>query len=440
MNGFVMAAQLITGLAILVTLHELGHFLAARAFGIRVEKFYLFFDAWGFKFFSFKKGDTEYGIGWLPLGGYVKISGMIDESMDKEAMKLPPQPWEFRSKPAWQRLIVMVAGVTMNVILGILIYSFTLFHYNQHYLPNSQVTDGIYAFELGEKIGLKTGDKITAINGKPFERFEELLSGNVVFGATLDVDRNGQPEKIVVPDDFYRDVTKVGSGNFISTYRSSILVESVVPGKPAANSGIKKDDKIVALNGSRMFSDERFRKQMKANRNKTVTFTVVRGADTLSIPSIVSDSGTVGMSITSNLGNYPMKDYTLASALHFGSADAIDAITTNIKGLKRIFIGKENASESLQGPIGIAKFYGDKWDWHRFWYITGLLSMILAFMNILPIPALDGGHVIFLLIEAGTRRKFSDKIMERAQLAGMIILLSIMAFAVGNDIWKHILN
>src|SRR5436190_11555768 len=172
MAGLIMAAQLILGLAILVTLHELGHFLAARAFGIRVEKFYLFFDAWGFKFFSFKRGDTEYGIGWLPLGGYVKISGMVDESMDKEAMKLPAQPWEFRSKPAWQRLIVMVAGVTMNVILGIVIYTYILSHYEQKYLSNAAVTDGIYAYELGEKVGLKTGDKVIAINGKPFERFE----------------------------------------------------------------------------------------------------------------------------------------------------------------------------------------------------------------------------------------------------------------------------
>src|SRR6185436_8201153 len=181
MSGLVMAAQLILGLAILVTLHELGHFLAARAFGIRVEKFYLFFDAWGFKFFSFKKGDTEYGIGWLPLGGYVKISGMIDESMDKEAMKLPPQPWEFRSKPSWQRLIVMVAGVTMNVILGIVIFSYLLLQYEQKYLPNDAVTDGIYALELGKEVGLQTGDKIVAINGKPIDRFEDLLTEKVVF-------------------------------------------------------------------------------------------------------------------------------------------------------------------------------------------------------------------------------------------------------------------
>src|SRR6185295_2039553 len=210
MTGLIMAAQLIAGLAILVTLHELGHYLAARAFGIRVEKFYLFFDAWGFKFFSFRKGDTEYGIGWLPLGGYVKISGMVDESMDKEAMKLPPQPWEFRSKPAWQRLIVMVGGVTMNVILGIIIYSYILLHYDKTYIANRDVTDGIYAFELGEKVGLQTGDKIISIDGKPIERFKDVLSEKVILGAELTVDRGGRMMNITIPNDFYRDVIKTG--------------------------------------------------------------------------------------------------------------------------------------------------------------------------------------------------------------------------------------
>src|SRR5438105_4425557 len=203
MTGLVMAAQLIAGLAILVTLHELGHFLAARAFGIRVEKFFLFFDAWGFKFFSIHHKGTEYGIGWLPLGGYVKISGMIDESMDTEQLKQPAQPWEFRAKPAWQRLIVMTAGVIMNVILGIVIYSMLLIKYDKQYLSNSEVTDGIYAFDLGQKVGLKTGDRITAINGKHFDRFEELLSPRVILGSKLSVDRNGQAIDVVIPDDFY---------------------------------------------------------------------------------------------------------------------------------------------------------------------------------------------------------------------------------------------
>ena len=440
MTGLIMAAQLILGLAILVSLHELGHFLAARAFGIRVEKFYLFFDAWGFKFFSFKKGDTEYGIGWLPLGGYVKIAGMIDESMDTEALKKPAENWEFRSKPAWQRLIVMVAGVTMNVILGIAIYAFTLLHYDQKYISNADVSDGIYAFELGTKIGLETGDKIVAINGKPFERFGDLLGGRVLFGTHLTIDRKGNTVDVVVPDDFYRQVTQTGKGNFLTTYRWNLLVDSVVPGKPAAMAGLKKGDKIIAINNIQHFTPQEFSNQIKGNKNKSITIGLLRGADTLSIQPVVSDSGTIGMWNGPAPTDYKLTDYTFSSAITYGATDAFEAITSNLKGLKRIFTGHEKASESLQGPIGIATIYGGIWDWRRFWTVTGLLSMILAFMNVLPIPALDGGHMIFLAIESISRKKFSDKFMERAQIVGMVILLALMAYTIGNDIWKHVIN
>lgn len=435
-----MAAQLILGLAILVTLHELGHFLAARAFGIRVEKFYLFFDAWGFKFFSFKKGETEYGIGWLPLGGYVKIAGMIDESMDKEAMKQPAQPWEFRSKPAWQRLIVMVAGVTMNVLLGIAIYTMVLHKYEKHYLANESVTDGIYAFDLGKQAGLQTGDKIIKIDGKPFERFEELLSSRVIFGADLTILRDGKEMTITIPDDFYKTTIKAGRGNFIGPFKANLLVDSVAPGKPASIAGLQKGDAIVTINGTRLFSMEACKKIITENKSKPISMQVVRGNDSLMLQAVVNDSGLIGIAYHPDFGRYPLTDYTFASALSYGSKDAFEAIVSNIKGLKQVFIGKEKASESVQGPIGIATIYGGVWDWHRFWTITGLLSMVLAFMNILPIPALDGGHVVFLLIESVTRKKFSDKFMERAQIAGMVILLSLMVFTIGNDIWKHLLN
>lgn len=440
MSGLIMAAQLILGLAILVTLHELGHFLAARAFGIRVEKFYLFFDAWGFKFFSFKKGETEYGIGWLPLGGYVKIAGMIDESMDKEAMKLPPQPWEFRSKPAWQRLIVMVGGVTMNVILGIAIYTMVLMKFDKQYLSNASVNDGIYAFDLGKQVGLQTGDKIIAIDGKPFERFEELLSSRVIFGSDLTVLRDGKEVTVTIPDDFYRTTIKAGKGNFIGPYRSNLKIDSISPGMPADAAGLKKGDAIVTINGQRLFSMESCKKVITENKGKPVSIQIVRGADSLMVQAVVNDSGKIGITYHPDLGNYTLTPYTFSSALSYGSKDAFEAIVSNIKGLKQVFIGKEKASESVQGPIGIATIYGGIWDWHRFWTITGLLSMVLAFMNLLPIPALDGGHVVFLLIESVTRKKFSDKFMERAQVAGMILLLSLMVFTIGNDIWKHILN
>ena len=440
MTGLIMAAQLFLGLAILVTLHELGHFLAARAFGIRVEKFYLFFDAWGFKFFSFKKGDTEYGLGWLPLGGYVKISGMIDESMDKDQMAQPPQPWEFRSKPAWQRLIVMVAGVVMNVLLGIFIYSLVLLNYGKEYLPNDNVKDGIYAFELGSEIGLQTHDRIVAIDGKPFERFEDLLSPRVIFGADLTVERNGKIIQVSVPDDFYQRTIKTGKGQFIAPYRSNVKVVSINEGLPAEAAGLKKDDHIFAINGQRIFSTDQFKDIIRENKGKPVTLDLARGNDTLMVQPVVNDSGLIGIVPLSQLGNYAFAPYTLSNSFRFGASDAFEAIRSNLKGLKQIIIGKEKASDSLQGPIGIATIYGPVWDWGWFWRITGLLSMVLAFMNILPIPALDGGHVLFLLIEVATGRKLSDKFLERAQVAGMIILLSLFIFIMGNDVWKHIIN
>lgn len=440
MSGLIMAAQLILGLAILVTLHELGHFLAARAFGIRVEKFYLFFDAWGFKFFSFRRGETEYGIGWLPLGGYVKISGMIDESMDTEQMKLPPQPWEFRSKPAWQRLIVMIAGVVMNVILGVIIYTFVLLKYDQKYLANETITDGIYAFDLGRQIGLQEGDKIVAIDGKPFDRFDEVLSSRVLFGATLTIEREGRTSEVVVPEDFYRKTMEAGKGNFIGPRQAALVIDSVVPGKPASAAGLLKGDRLFAVNSTRTFSMERTRQIIGENKGKPISLGIARGADTLLIQPVVSDSGIIGITYHGDPGNYALTSYTAGTALRYGSSDAFEAISSNIKGLRQIFTGREKASESLQGPIGIATIYGGIWDWRRFWTITGLLSMVLALMNILPIPALDGGHVLFLGVEAITRRRLPDRFLEVAQQAGMIILLSLMAYAIGNDIWKHFIN
>ena len=437
MNGLVMAAQLILGLSILVILHEFGPYIAARAFGIRVEKFYLFFDAWGFKLFSFKKGDTEYGIGWLPLGGYVKISGMIDESMDKEAMKLPPQPWEFRSKPAWQRLIVMVGGVTMNVILGIAIYALTLLHYAEKYLPVENIADGIYAYELGRNLGFQTGDRIVSFNNEKVERFDELLGTKVLFGGTFQVDRNGKIIEIEVPDDFYKTVVQKGRGKFIGADNRTFEIEEVSKNSPAEKANLQKRDKIVAVNDTAIATFGQFREIISGNGGKEITLKILRNNNEIELSTKLDSVAVLGI-IPSQF--YELKNYTAGSALSFGSRDALEAIVSNAKGLKKIFTGEEKASESLQGPIGIANIYGGVWDWQRFWVITGLLSMVLALMNILPIPALDGGHVVFLVIESVTGKKFSDKVMERAQIAGMIILLSIMAFAIGNDVWKHFIR
>ncbi|HQQ01797.1 MAG TPA: RIP metalloprotease RseP [Bacteroidales bacterium] len=434
MNILIMVGQLILGLSILVILHELGHFLAARAFKIRVEKFYLFFDAGNFKLFSFKKGETEYGIGWLPLGGYVKISGMIDESMDKEQLKLPPQPWEFRSRPAWQRLIVMVAGVFVNLILGILIFGFTLLQYEKSYLPLSEVNkDGIYASSKGKEIGFETGDKIISINGKPIERFKDAQSVDVLFGSTFEVERNGKIVSVEIPEDFYRSEASSRGVRFIEPLNFPFRIDSVIPALPAANAGLAKSDKMLKIDSIEIKSYGQFKELISTSAGRELTIQVLRGNDTLQKQLTVDSSGIIG--ILASIP-YTQTPYDFGKALSYGYKDAMDMLSANIKGLGKIISGEEKASESLQGPIGIAQIYGSQWIWAKFWYITGLLSLILAFMNILPIPALDGGHVLFLLIEIVTRRKPSDKVLEYAQMAGMIILLGIMVFAIGNDIMR----
>jgi len=445
MQALIMAGQLILGLSILVTLHELGHFLAARAFGIKVEKFYLFFDAWGFKLFSYKKGETEYGIGWLPLGGYVKIAGMIDESLDTEQMASEPQPWEFRAKPAWQRLIVMIGGVTMNVILGILIFTYTLLQYKGDYLPNDQVNSGkgIYAYQLGKEVGLQDGDKIIAINGKPFDRFEDAYSTRVLFGAKLTVERNQQNIEVTVPDNFYRKVGTAGRWSFIGYAPLEHEVNLVAEGSPAEKAGLQKGDRILSMNGVSPKNREELMSMIQAAKGQPLPMQIKRGKETLTLTPLVSGEGKIGIGfdfIPSKDHGYTMQPYTIGSALAFGTSDAMESIISNAKGLSKLFTGEEKATDSVQGPIGIATIYGGTWDWARFWAITGLLSMVLAFMNMLPIPALDGGHVVFLLIESVFRFKFSEKVMERAQIVGMVILMGLLVFALGNDVWKHILN
>ena len=432
-----MAAQLIAGLSILVILHELGHFLAARAFGIKVEKFYLFFDAWGFKFFSFKVGDTEYGLGWLPLGGYVKIAGMIDESMDVEQMKQPAQEWEFRSKPAWQRLIVMLGGVTVNVILGIFIFWMLTFSYGDSYIPNSEAKYGIVAYDLAKEIGLKSGDKVMAINGKPLEKYSDLWSSDIVLGSgVLDVFRDNETIKIRVPSNFIEKISDKGRSNYIDDIpRMLAVIDTVTPGNNAEKAGFKKGDHFISANDSSvMFMDE-LKVFLKNNPSKTVDFKILRGQDTVSISSAISEDGTLGFGPKID---FELKhvDYSFFEALPIGVSKAWSTLSDNVKGLAKVVKGEVKATKAIQGPIGIASIYGATFNWYKFWTLTGVLSMILAFMNILPIPALDGGHSVFLIIEMIIGRPLSDKFMERAQMVGFFILIGLMVFAFGNDLWK----
>ncbi len=439
MQGLIMAAQLIAGISLLVILHELGHFWAARAFGIRVEKFYLFFDAWGKKIISFKKGDTEWGIGWLPLGGYVKIAGMIDESMDKEQMQKPAEPWEFRSKPAWQRLIVMVGGVVMNVIAGIFIFAMLSYYYGEQRTLNSSVKYGIIASPLAEEVGFKTGDQLISVNGKPIKYFEDAIDIDALIGdnTTYLVNRNGEEVSITLQKDFAKKLSEQAKPDFILP-RQTFFVSDVVPNNNAEKAGIQSNDKILAVDSfSFQFFDE-FQKILRENNNKTATFTILRNADTVRLPVEIDANGKIGIGVNSNELVYDSVQFGFFESFPSGLDKAKETISLQVKGWGKIFNGDIPANKAVQGPIGIAKFYGGTWVWSRFWLFTALISLGLAFMNILPIPALDGGHVVLLLIEMVTGRPLSVKVMEYIQTIGMVILLSLMVLIFGNDIWQLI--
>jgi regulator of sigma E protease len=439
MSGLIMAAQLLLGLSILVILHELGHFLAARAFGIKVEKFYLFFDAWGVKLFSFKRGDCEYGIGWLPLGGYVKIAGMIDESMDTEAMKQPAQPWEFRSKPAWQRLIVMLGGVIVNIVVGIFIFWMMTFKYGETYIPNSSVLNGINPGVIGKEIGLQRGDRVIAVNGKKVIRFEELISSKVLLGnTTLTVVRGNKTLDVKVPDNILNKVSDLGIEEFIS--RAPLLsttVDSIIAGKAAAKAGLQKGDQILAVNNVPVKSNVDLREQVEKFKGKTADFTVNRAGKTIDYKIPVDTAGTIGFAFNINEIKQETIKYGFFAALPIGVDQAWKTFSDNGKGIWKVLTGKIKANKAFSGPVEIArKVYGGEWIWARFWASTGFISIALAFMNLLPIPALDGGHVIFLLIEMVKGKPLSDKFLERAQIVGFVMLLALMVFVLGNDLFK----
>ena len=443
MSGLIMAAQLLLGLSILVILHELGHFLAARAFGIKVEKFYLFFDAWGVKLFSIKRGDCEYGIGWLPLGGYVKIAGMIDESMDTEQMNQPPQPWEFRSKPAWQRLIVMLGGVVVNIIVGILIFWMLTFKYGETFIPNSSVQSGINPGSIGREIGLKKGDRVIAVNGTKVIRFDELISPEVLLGNTnLTVVRDGKPLYIKVPDNILNKVSDLGIEQFISrTPLLTTTVDSVVADRPAFAAGIKKGDRIVAVNNTPVKFNVDVAEEVQKLKGKEVAFTVNRGGESLKINVPVDTAGTVGIAWNIEEIKVETIHYGFLQALPIGINQAWEQFSTNAKGIGKVLTGSVQANKAFSGPVEIArKVYGGEWIWARFWASTAFISIALAFMNLLPIPALDGGHVVFLLIEMAKGKPLGDKFMERAQMVGFVILLSLMVFVLGNDIFKAVIG
>jgi len=435
MNILVQTGQLLLSLSILVIIHEFGHFFFAKLFKTRVEKFYLFFDPW-FSLFKFKRGETEYGLGWLPLGGYVKISGMIDESMDKEAMKLPPQPWEFRSKPTWQRLLIMIGGVLVNFIAAIVIYWMLLYSVGEQYIPVSNAKYGLYYTELGHNIGLKDGDVVLKADNFEIDGAEDIAKYLILDDVkTLTVKRADSLVFINVPEGYSQQLIAEGRKGF-ANLQVPFVIDSVVPGNNAAKAGIIKGDSIVMVNNQIAAYYHQFVKILSDNKGKEVTISVARDTAILNLQCQVTEDGKIG------IGNLPLNkyfdirttEYSFFAAFPAGVEKGFSILFSYIKQLKKIFTKEGIKQVGGFGTMG--SLFLPVWDWVAFWSLTGLISIILAFMNILPIPALDGGHVMFLLYEMVTGRKPSDKFMEYAQITGMILLLALLVYANGNDIFK----
>lgn len=438
----IRALQLVMSLSLLVIIHEGGHFLFARLFKTRVEKFCLFFDPW-FTLFKFKpkNSDTEYGVGWLPLGGYVKIAGMIDESMDTEQMKQPVQPWEFRAKPAWQRLLIMTGGVLFNFLLALFIYSMILFTWGDSYIPVQQAPLGMDFNETAKAVGFRDGDVLLSADGVPFERMGGDLLTAVVDARQVTVLRQGKETSVYIPDNMM-DRLLADSARF-ADFRFPFVIDSVAAGRPAALAGLQVGDSITQLNGRNIayldFKEEMMNRQKADSASHEITLTYVRQGQTTQVTLLTDSAFNIGVMPvlqTSRLLPVVEKEYTFFSAIPAGVTLGVNTLKGYVGQMKYLF-SKEGAKQ-LGGFGAIGSIFPATWDWHQFWYMTAFLSIILAFMNILPIPALDGGHVLFLLYEIIARRKPSDAFMERAQMAGMFLLLILMLWANFNDVLRYL--
>ena len=434
----VKALQLLLSLSLLIVLHELGHFIPAKIFKTRVEKFYLFFDV---KFSLFKKkiGETVYGIGWLPLGGYVKISGMIDESMDKEQMAAPPQPWEFRSKPAWQRLIIMLGGVTVNIIVGFVIYMGILFFYGQNITTNEDIPQGLAVAQPLKELGFQDGDHILKINGKPLKNVMEV-NPYLLVRSVSDIEvrhADGNIETIAIPDDI--GMTLFKSDNFRPFIpRQSMALDSVFADTPAAKAGLLSTDQIIAINGQKVQFRDEFETIFHKDKIAEQEIEVLRDGEKMTLYITPDENGMLGIlysnkDLIAQIGQTQV-DYSLGESIVGGIGYGYNTLRDYVGQMKYVFTSKGATQVGGFGTIG--SLFPATWDWKHFWATTALISIILAFMNILPIPALDGGHVMFLLYEIVSGRKPSDKVMEYAQMIGFFILIALVLFANGNDIYR----
>lgn len=438
MDKLSLALQLILSLSILVVLHELGHYLPAKWFKTRVEKFYLFFDPY-FSLFKKKIGDTEWGIGWIPFGGYVKISGMIDESMDKEQMKLPPQPWEFRSKKAWQRLIIMIGGVTVNFVLGILLFGLITFYWGDNYLKTENAIYGMAVDTMGMRMGLQDGDKVIAAGEVPMVKFNPaLVSSEIIINQAreLTVERNGALIKIPVTDELAQDLSKYENRNkVLFGPRAQLEITQVVKNSPADEAGYQADMEIIAVNGQRVVFAHEFPPLIKRNAGKVIDLKVVTPQkDTLIKNVKVSDIGTIGVGLGMKGLDFSIEKYGLMTSMGMGWDKSINFLTSQLKAFGQIFTGKIKAKDSLGSVFSIAGMFDSGWDWRIFWTITASLSILLAFFNLLPIPALDGGYVLFLIWELISGKTPGDKFMEVVNIIGFVLLIGLMIFALGLDI------
>ncbi len=435
----VKAGQFVLSFSILVVLHEMGHFFPARWFKCRVEKFYLFFNPW-FSLWKKKIGETEYGIGWVPFGGFVKISGMIDESMDKEQMNLPPQPWEFRSKPAWQRLIIMLGGVFVNVVLAIVIFIGITWVWAEETLPIRNVTYGVHADSLAKSIGIKDGDNIVAVDHNPMKNFGEVEKKIAVSEVkSLQILRDGKQIDLPLPEGFANKMIGYRKTGGLVYPRVPAIVDSVMKEADFREGRLQKGDRMIAFNHFPVQFYYDFLQLKKPYIDSVVTFTVLRGGDTVNVKMLLKDPGkVVSLSFRpwQKILTIETKSYTFLEAVPRGWERCWATLDDYVSSIKLLVTGKREAKNSLGSVISIGNTFPGVWDWERFWTLTGIFSIILAFMNVLPIPALDGGHALFTLYEMVTGRKPSDKFMEYAQMVGMVLLLGLMAYALGLDFWR----
>jgi regulator of sigma E protease len=431
-------AQFILSFSIIVVLHELGHFIPARLFGARVEKFYLFFNP-GFSLWKKKIGDTEYGLGWIPFGGYVKISGMIDESMDKDQLNKAPEAYELRSKPAYQRLIVMLGGVIVNVILAIVIFIGIAWFWGDNFLPAKNVSYGIHVSELSKKMGMQDGDIIVGLDQKELKDFFELESKIVLENAkTIQVKRGDSMLDLTIPATLAADLSNTNNTTAFVLPLFPVIVDSIGKSAVVVEGSFQKNDTLISINGQSVKFQHEFIEVKKQYSDSLVTIIAKRGMDTVKIRTLINNKAQLGLfvKLPMQLFKTVHQDYSFAEAIPTGVKRCFTTLDNYVTGIKQIFTGKVNPNDSLGSLISIGNTFPSQWDWERFWTLTAVFSIVLGFMNVLPIPALDGGHALFILFEMITGRKPSDKFMEYAQIAGMILMFGLMLYALGLDFWR----